>query len=296
MTPIKFLKSSFRLLWNSWQNPNPERQEAMILDFCLEHLMCKPIVYTDQYELKYILYPGQNAKVYFENLGNYEVGETQFCLQTIKPGMITFDVGSNIGLYTLLFAKLVGSKGQVHCFEPEQKNYQKLLTNLTLNNYQNILANYYAVFSESKTLELNVFPDSVNSWHSLGKPEMADPWQSGKKMIPINKQKVEGVSLDDYCYQHKIDKIDFLKIDVEGAELEVLQGCKRLFTEKKIEQIMFEVSLPQIESMGHNQEEIFSYLKNNAFECYPILSDGNLGESITSITSKYGNYIAKKKD
>jgi FkbM family methyltransferase len=195
-------------------------------------------------------------------------------------------------LYTLLLAKLVGSDGKVHSFEPEEKNYRRLLTNIAINGFSNIRANHSAVFSESKLLHLNVFPESVNSWHSLARPELPDPWNPDKTIVPETIQEVPGVSLDDYCADQSIEIIDFLKIDVEGAELDVLYGASRLLTDRHIRCIQIEISHPQVAAMGHQPNDVFKMLVEHNFKVYTIEESGELYPITALPDQRYINLIA----
>jgi len=274
---------------------SPREREDFWRVFAFERMVKLPVIFTDKSGLKFVLYPGQNAQVYFKNEGNYEVAEMRYVEGAVRPGMTVIDVGANIGMYALPLARLVGPSGHVHAFEPEDTNYERLSINLALNRFANVTLNKSAVFSETKTLKLNLFPDEISSWHSLGMPEMPDPFNPGKMLKPTRVQEVPGVSLDDYCAKQGIGQVDFLKVDVEGAELEVLQGCRRLFAEDAVKRILFEVSLPQIQGMGHQKTEIFSLLESAGYTSRPIQSDGTLGEPVKAAGQAYGNYIAAKE-
>jgi FkbM family methyltransferase len=261
--------------------------------FVFEYILYMPVIYSDRNDLKFVLYPGQNARIYFENKGNYEVFETLFCEKYIKPGMTIFDIGANIGMYSLPLSFLVKHNGKVHAFEAESKNYERLRINIALNNFTNIKLNHNAVFSESVEVTLNVFPDSVNSWHSLGSPELPDPFNPGKLISPKEKQVVQGVSIDDYVSNCKIEKIHFMKIDVEGAEFDVLKGASSSLEKGLIDVIMFEISLPQTKSMGHDYYKIFEYLNEKKMKIYSL---SQIGELIPFHSNQkleiYQNFIA----
>jgi FkbM family methyltransferase len=289
------LKEFIRLLFQLARYKTVAQREQFLLISVFEKLLKLPVVYTDQHDLRYVLYPGQNAKVYFQNRGNYEVAETRFCANLIQPGMVIFDVGANIGVYTLLFAKLAGLTGSVHIFEPDIKNYRRLCANIYLNGFEDIVkANRQAVFSKTQMVKLNTFPDSVNAWHSLGNLELPDPWNAGSTIIPTSVQEIQAVSLDDYCHNNNINRIDFLKVDVEGAELDVLQGAADLFRAGKIKHVMFEISLPQIQGMGHNPEELYQFFKEHGYDVYQILTDGSISKMLETKLDLYQNFVAVK--
>jgi len=267
------------------------RLEALLLDRVLR----RPIVYEDERGFRYVLYPGENARAYLENRGNYEVGETDLCERLVRRRMTTFDVGANIGLYSLLFSRLVGSAGTVHAFEAEPRNFERLRVNLALNDAINVIANDCAVFSESGSVELNMFPESFNAWHSLGRPTLPNPYAPSRTITPTRSIVVRSVSLDDYSASHQIERIDFLKIDVEGAELDVLHGCARLLAREAVDLVQFEVSLPQIASLGHSPEAIFDFLKEHGFDTRAIGIDGSLASVADPREALYANYLAVRQ-
>jgi FkbM family methyltransferase len=262
--------------------------EALLLD----HVLRRPILYEDSRRLRYLLYPGENAFAYLSNRGNYEVGESRLCERLVREGMTGFDVGANIGLYSLLLARLVGRTGVVHAFEPEPRNFERLKANLALNAAGNVITNRLAVSHESGDVRLNLFDPSLNEWHSLGAPRLTDPYHPRRLVEPVESISVEAVSLDDYTRSHSIARVDFLKIDVEGAEPAVLQGAVRLFECEAVGLVQFEVSLPQTCALGYNGNEAFDFFRDRDFVCRQILADGALGAPVARADDAYGNYLA----
>lgn len=281
-------------LWRYLRAGTPEAGEAAVRALAMSRFARYPILFRDRHDLEYLLYPDQNAEVYLANDGNYEVGETKFCLSQIQPGMIAFDVGANIGLYALLFAKCVGPAGRVHAFEPEPENFRRLTVNLAINRFENVTANPSAVFASSQAVTLNIYPDAFHSWHSLGRPALPDPERPGEIVRPETQLIVPAVSLDDYCAEHGVERIDFLKIDVEGAELDVLRGARGLLARGAVGAIQFEVSLPQITSLGRAPGEVFDFLRGLGFRCHPIAKTGELLPETGAAQAEYANYVALK--
>ena len=270
---------------------NEQKGEAEILAIAIEKIVRRPILFQDQYELQYLLYPDHSPAVYFRNNGNYEVRETRLCLNFVSSGMTVIDVGANIGLYTLLFAKLVTETGQVHTFEAESLNFKRLAQNVALNDHSHVKIHHKAVYSSKQTIELNVYPEKFTAWHTIGNPKLPDP-NSGEFVQCIRKDKVEAIRLDDYCAESGISNIDMLKIDVEGAELDVLIGCEQLLKSGKIRSILFEVSLPQLKGMGRSAREIFDFLINSGFKIFSISDHGFLQDEIKDSAERYDNFVA----
>jgi len=269
-------------------------RDNLIRAWALENIVRLPVVFTDKDNLQYVLYPNENSEVYFKNNGNYEISETILCKKFLKTGMTVFDVGANIGLYSLLFSSLVGPKGNVHSFEPENRNFIRMKKNIALNSFSNIHMNKSAVYSKSGSVLLNVFPDNVNSWHSLGKPDLADPENSKKIIQPLKTEEVPAVTIDDYCTLHGIQYIDFLKIDVEGAEFDVLYGTSTLLKNGNIAMIMFEISLPQVAAMQHKPGDCIQFLQRYGYKTHSISPQGNLIPLNQDEFPEYGNYVAIK--
>lgn len=274
-----------RTVWRYWRAKTPEAGEAAVRALAMSRLASYPILFRDRHALEYLLYPGENAEIYVANNGNYEVAETDFCVAHVKPGMTVFDVGANIGLYTLLFAKCAGPGGRVHAFEPEPRNFRRLQINLALNGFDNVTANPAAVFSQSQSVTLHVYPSAYHAWHSLERAAMPHPDRAGEVIGPEQDLDVRATSLDDYCAEQNITRIDYLKIDVEGGELGVLRGAGRLLAERAIGVIQFEV-LPEASN------EIFGLLREAGFRCHPIGAGGALGGEAQEFQAPYSNYAA----
>ena len=260
--------------------------------FLLERVLRRPFVLRDRRGLQYILYPGENAQAYLASRGNYEVAETLFCERALRSGDVAVDVGANIGLYTLLFSRLVGPAGCVHAFEPAPDNARRLRVNLLLNEAENVELRESAVFSRGGTVTLNLFDPRLGPWHSLGRPELPDPFERGKTITPIDAIEVEAVTLDEYASVARLDRITLLKIDVEGAEPDVLSGAAELLQRRAIEAILFEVSLPQSAVLGHDPTEPFELLARFGYETRRIEPDGSLGQLVVRAEERYANYVA----
>ena len=273
-----------------------EHGRAAFETLLLERVLRRPFVFEDSRGLRYVLYPGENARAYLDNRGNYEVAETRFCGDVLSPGDVAVDVGANIGLYTLLFSRLVGEHGRVHSFEPAPENARRLRVNLLLNGAENVHLAEQAVYSRSGTVTLNLFGEGLGPWNTLGRPTLPDPFNPGRTVSPSSSVDVPATTLDEYAAAALIDRIALLKIDVEGAEPDVLAGAARLLAEHRIGTIMFEVSLPQSETLGHDATEPFAQLEAAGYATHRIEPDGSLGARVARAEERYANYAAVLAD
>lgn len=155
-----------------------------------------------------------NAYDYYY-LGFYEVGALNIFKSVLKEGDIFVDVGANIGLMSFYSSKIVGKKGSVISFEPTNKYYDYLTAAIRKNNFQNITPIKKALGKEKGSFPIyfnNVCP-------SLVKTNETDKFEI-----------IEVEVLDDILEFNNITKVKLIKIDVEGFELEVVKGARKLFS------------------------------------------------------------------
>ena len=163
------------------------------------------------------------------NEGVWEKYETELIHSLIKPGDIVVDIGANIGYYTLIVAKLTGRSGKVYSFEPEPNNFQLLSKNINVNGYSNCTPIQKAL--SNKKGQMKLFLNSTN----LGAHSFIDD-TSNRRSGEVN---VDTIPLDVYFgSQVKSNKIDFIKMDAEGAEGLVISGAKTLLKENDLKILM----------------------------------------------------------
>ncbi len=133
---------------------------------------------------------------------------------TVKSGMTVIDIGAHIGYYTLIFAKCVGVRGCVYSFEPLPGNFALLQKNIQLNRLLNVQSFATALFSSARKVSLAVPDESPNSGDGSVIHER------GSKHVPV-----QAITLDSFCASANIQP-DILKMDVEGAEYDVLLGAQ----------------------------------------------------------------------
>ena len=178
-------------------------------------------------------------------------------LPNYKPstGDIVFDIGSFIGLYALKCSILVGEEGKVYAVEPLPLNYEYLLRNIQVNNLNNIIPINSAVMDFEGFLSL--YCDNLRPSRSTAYKE-----HIGKELNNIisNRVKVKATTLDNLISQHKIRLVNLLKIDVEGAELNVLRGGFNALNTGIIERIIIEIHERVI-----NPKDIITLLKSMSY-------------------------------
>ncbi len=190
--------------------------------------------------------------------------EMEFLLRMQLRGAVVFDVGANVGVMTLYFAKAVGRHGKVVSFEPNPECFRRLLRNVRLNRLYWVTPLQKAIGSQPGTLPL-ILP----GLHLVSTfvPKHAERWLKEDSTIPPNQVQVEVDTLDRLVGTSQIPVPDFIKIDVEGYELEVLQGSQQTIADHH--PVLF------IEIHGHTvgallNEAVMKFLGTNGYQVYHV--------------------------
>jgi len=167
----------------------------------------------------------------------------------IREGMVVWDIGACIGLYTVTFSKLVGPSGMVYAFEPELNNFKKLVTNLHDNNCTNVWALNVAVGDITQDKDL-LISTRANGLHSMIMSEETE-----------GSQIVRQIRLDDELFKFP----NFIKMDIEGSELKALHGMEILIRDAKNLRLLIEFQPDyQIEACG-SQSVLLDWLWAHKF-------------------------------
>ncbi len=181
-----------------------------------------------------------------------------------KGPFVVFDVGANVGEYAKTAAGIFGSEAIIHSFEPSQKCYSTFRE--TTKGLQNMISNNFG-FSDVVSKQ-KLYSDEADSG-------LASLYHRNLDHYGINMDKFEEIELstiDDYCAQNNIERIHFLKMDIEGHELSALKGAERMLKEDRVDMIQFEFGGCNIDSRTFFQD--FFYLLNGKYKIHRILRDG----------------------
>ena len=198
--------------------------------------------------------------------GYYEKSLGDVLRKIVKPGDVFVDIGANIGYFSLLIATDVPT-AKVISFEPVRDIFQQLKGNTLLNNVKNIIA-FNAAVGEVKE-EKDIF---VSDTDNLGMSSFKQPENfSGKT------ERVQVLTLDDWFSRAGLAKIDVIKIDVEGSELNALKGMKQVLQSFK-PVVIVEINPGTLSMFGLNSSDIFDYLAGFNFDAFLILESGGIIE------------------
>ncbi|MGC8543622.1 MAG: FkbM family methyltransferase [Vulcanisaeta sp.] len=180
-----------------------------------------------------------------------------------RRGWIVVDAGAYVGIYTLWASKLVGDSGFVIAFEPNPLAYAWLIRNIEVNNARNIRALPYALGDETTYATLHIAKENIEASSLIPNHITNNP--SGNYTI-INAFKVPVITLDFIISRsglfigRGIDRIDLVKIDVEGYEMRVLMGSEKLLGRGLIERFVIEVHKDQVRTI-----DVINYLSDYGY-------------------------------
>ena len=195
--------------------------------------------------------------------GCFEPGECKFVNNYLKSGMCFFDIGANLGQYTLLAAKAVGSSGSVHSFEPSSRIFAELKYNIELNELSSRChVNNVAVSDKDGVVQLSKYEPGAEVFGSIGK----GAWP-GRSIIGY--EDVQAITLDSYIEENSINIVNLIKIDIEGAELLALRGSEQLL-QKRAPVLILEMADVNTKKLDYNAIEIWEYLEkiDYVFYCF----------------------------
>lgn len=181
-----------------------------------EGLSAREIVNGPLRGYKIVLGPGdRNAYL----INTHERMIVEWAQQLCQPGMHALDLGAHVGYFSLLFSVLVGPAGQVYTIEPNPENLRKIRSMIEINKRQNIRVFPFAASDQAGEVQF-----VVENTGSMGHLATLSPENHAAAVT------VRAVRLDDLAGDQGIDRIDLIKMDVEGAELKALAGMTGLIS------------------------------------------------------------------
>jgi FkbM family methyltransferase len=196
--------------------------------------------------------------------GYYEPEIVRLFERFLKSGMTFVDIGAHVGQYTLIASKLVGPSGQVHAFEPDPQTYAWLDSNVKRNRLGNVVTNQLALAEGPGKLEF--FLSKIGD---VGSNSLRPPKNFSGRSI-----EVRCLTLDEYLGSHGVRKVDFLKIDVEGAEVPALSGAKALLSGGERPLIIVEFEEQRQIAFKSSCARLAELLRQHGYTLYRVVGDG----------------------
>jgi FkbM family methyltransferase len=204
-------------------------------------------------------------------LGFYEPESVAICKKFVKPGTNVLDVGGDIGYYSRIFSELVKESGRVYVFEPHPEAFSILLKNISNSKYKNIFPVKMAI--SDKKGKMDFF-----EMEGFGKHSLYDVSKYDSKTIIKKKLTAEVTTLDEFLEKEGNPKIDFLKIDVEGGEVGVLNGMKNTIAKSDKLAAIIEFNASAVLAGGGRPSEFIGELSKFGFDAKEISENRTLKE------------------
>jgi FkbM family methyltransferase len=205
--------------------------------------------------------------------GSWEPAVTQQFESLIQPGDVVIDVGANIGYYSVLSSKLVGSKGRVYALEPSASIRARLEANLRLNSCNNVTVLPFGAWHETGTAKLNLVDGNRGS-STIGSTENSH-----------QSEQIHLKRLDEMIPQSEWERIRLIKIDVEGAELSAVQGAEKILNQASHIEVICEVCPERMEAVGGACLELLHLMQGHGFSGFEIGNDYSPAAYISNKTN-----------
>lgn len=232
---------------------------------------------------------GTGALIYYQS--ESEPLTNRFIKSFLQPGMSFWDIGAHIGEHTLLAARAVGNAGEIHAFEPSPDISSLLSSNVRLNGMDNVIVNQMAVTNSIKETTFQVFDEPAIS--CLTPDAGVDASRSAIRQIHVS-----CTSLDEYSKDKRLPNL--IKIDVEGAELSVLDGMVSLLSRETecAPTLIFEYCRTNTERFGYQPKRLTTLLNAHGFVLYCLSKRGLVPLDIETESDHYpeNNLIATKTE
>jgi FkbM family methyltransferase len=218
--------------------------------------------------------------------GTFEISETRLVQALLRPGMTFLDVGAHIGYYSVIGARLVGETGRVYGFEPGGETRAHLEANVARNGFRNVEIHAEALAETSG--QVGFYPSTLASNQGISSIVAPSDGRAAAITVP-------SITLDDFA--SRLDRrIDFLKMDIEGAELQVIRGGRRVLSEPNAPPMIFEAHdlapvAEALSELGYRIRRLHYTLENGLELPHP-------SDQFDNIFAEYEapNYFAAKQE
>jgi FkbM family methyltransferase len=213
----------------------------------------------------------------------FEKGERKFVERFLQPGMTVLDVGAYFGIYSLVASLRVGAGGRVIAFEPSPRQMWKLRLNLRLNRCANVRVENLALSSTEGEAEFFVAIGGAEGFSGLRRPDVG---------AQVRSLRVRTAALDDYLREHSIEAVHFIKLDVEGGELDFFRGASKLLGQTRAPVILCELQDIRAKAWGHTARQAADFVRGFGYRWFRPLADGTIEPMRDSQDSYEGNFVA----
>jgi FkbM family methyltransferase len=223
-----------------------------------------PSVTKLSYGLRMKIDPSEFLQAHLYLFGSYELPTIRHIRSFLTPGAVCIDVGAQMGYLSLAMATSAGRTTLVHAFEPEDINAARFRENMALNNIENVQLHREAVSNIEGTLHLFLSKTANAGTHST---------LYNERTVTEESIQIPATTLDAFARATNLPRLDLIKVDVEGAEFEVIQGADSVLRTYRPRVILELCDRLQIER-GLSSRQIKEFMVERHYSAYTIADDG----------------------
>lgn len=219
---------------------------------------------------------------YLDTGQHYEPDISSLMMRLVEEDDVVVDVGANAGFFTVLLATLVGPKGRVLSFEPEPNTAERLKNNIAVNAFENVtvIAQPASAAPGEVTLFLNSDDVGGNALWNVG--TFPGNVKSAGDPKPVAMQ---ATTIDDEIARRQLPPPKLIKIDTEGAELEVLKGCRNLLAGRQVPFVIAEYHPFGLDKMGGSGRALQAFMDGFGYSCFGTYYDGDMPRLIPAASN-----------
>ncbi len=226
------------------------------------------VISVNGYKLKVNITHRMAALIYWR--GAHEWAALYLLRHELKKGMVVYDIGANIGEMSIFSAHLLGEGAKVFSFEPMKETYKILKENIALNGYENRVKAFDIALSD-KTGEADLYAATEYNENGSFEDGLHTLYATNDRSVKLQTIRME--TLDSK--QGELPAPDFIKLDVEGAELHVLKGAGNTLKTKH-PKIVLEFNKDTFEAAGYSQREVLDFLRQFDYKFFTVETRGRL--------------------
>lgn len=254
-----------------------------------QHGIDVPVTFRWYDDLRVRVFLGNDMSLCLYVGGSFEPNEFAFLRSVLRPGMTVIDGGANEGLYSLFAARRVGLSGTVLAIEPSTREYERLLANLALNSLQRVVALKVALGRTAGSALLAVAEAGHEGQNTVGS-RVSNP-----KVATVDHEEVNLTTIDAIVGQRRLDRVDLIKLDIEGSEVDALEGAHTTIDRFK-PLLLLEAEDERLAGQGRTKDEFRRVVESYGYRLWVFdASTADLRAAVAPAEPE-GNVVAAPAD
>lgn len=210
--------------------------------------------------------PFHHPRRRFLDYWGQDLGELRFLWRTLRPGMVFLDVGAYHGVYSLVAAKRMGKEGRIVAFEPSRREFARLRLHMRWNAVASARIENCAVGRSAAETAFFQITSGDATRGGLRPPASDDS---------VTEVRVQTICLDSYITSNSLERVDLVKLDVEGGEIEALRGATSMLADLR-PMLMCEVLDATTQVWGYEARDIIEFVRARGYTWFEFQEDGTI--------------------